>query len=77
MAALDKAGAPAIKYGLFVNDIISFLILGFVIFMFIRSYNRLKEPPQKIEPITRHCPTCAMDIPIMAKKCGHCGESAL
>jgi large conductance mechanosensitive channel protein len=43
--ALDKAGAPAIKFGMFINDIISFVILGFVVFMFIKAYNKLKEPP--------------------------------
>ncbi|DAB41250.1 MAG TPA: large conductance mechanosensitive channel protein MscL [Sulfurovum sp. UBA12169] len=43
--ALDKAGAPAIKFGIFINDIISFVILGFVVFMFIKAYNKLKEPP--------------------------------
>jgi len=42
MAALDKAGAPAIKYGMFINDVISFIILGFVVFMFIKAYNRIK-----------------------------------
>ncbi|WP_457592321.1 large conductance mechanosensitive channel protein MscL, partial [Hydrogenimonas sp.] len=44
LEALDKAGAPAIKFGLFVNDLISFVILGFVIFMFVKGYNKLKEP---------------------------------
>lgn len=44
MEALDKAGAPAIKYGMFINDIISFVILGVVVFMFIKGYNKLKEP---------------------------------
>ncbi len=42
--AATKAGAPVIKYGQFINDIISFLILGFVVFMFIRAYNKLKTP---------------------------------
>ncbi|MBD3789610.1 MAG: large-conductance mechanosensitive channel protein MscL [Campylobacterales bacterium] len=51
MEALDKAGAPAIKYGMFINDIISFMILGFVVFMFIKGYNKLKEPePQPKAP---------------------------
>lgn len=42
--AATKAGAPVIKYGQFINDIISFLILGFVVFVFIRAYNKLKTP---------------------------------
>jgi len=75
MAALDKAGAPAIKYGLFVNDIISFVILGFVVFMFIKGYNKLKEPEEEVAATEKTCPTCAMKIPVEAKKCGHCGET--
>jgi len=74
MAALDKAGAPAIKYGTFINDVISFVILGFVIFMFIKAYNKMKEPEEAAEPTTKSCNECAMEIPIAAKKCGHCGN---
>lgn len=48
MEALDKAGAPAIKYGMFINDIISFVILGVVVFMFIKGYNKLKEPEAEV-----------------------------
>ena len=77
MAVLDKAGAPAIKYGAFVNDVISFVILGFVIFMFIKAYNKMKEPEEATVPTEKACPTCAMQIPIEAKKCGHCGENSL
>jgi len=75
LQALEKAGAPAIKYGVFLNDFISFVILGFVVFMFIKSYNKLKEPEPEKEPTQKKCPTCAMDIPIEAKKCPYCGES--
>jgi len=50
MEMLDKAGAPAIKYGATINDIISFVILGFVVFMFIKAYNKMKEPEE--EPAT-------------------------
>ena len=79
MAELDKAGAPAIKYGLFVNDTISFVILGFVMFMFIKSYNKLKkeEVVPEAAPTTKVCSECAMEIPIAAKKCGHCGNTAV
>jgi len=75
MAALDKAGAPAIKYGLFINDVISFVILGFVVFMFIKGYNRLKEPEEVKAPTTKVCGECAETIPVAAKKCGHCGNT--
>lgn len=52
MEALDKAGAPAIKYGMFINDVISFVILGFVVFMFIKAYNKMKEPVVEAAPST-------------------------
>jgi len=75
MDALEKAGAPAIKYGAFINDIISFVILGFVVFMFIRAYNKLKAPEEEAAPTEKACPTCALKIPVEAKKCGYCGET--
>ena len=75
MNALDKAGAPAIKYGLFINDVISFIILGFVIFMFIKAYNKMKEPEEVTVPTTKVCSECAENIPLAAKKCGHCANT--
>jgi len=75
MEALDKAGAPAIKYGMFINDTISFLILGFVMFMLIKSYNKLKEPEEAPALTTKVCSECAMEIPVEAKKCGYCGNT--
>ncbi|CAA6815941.1 MAG: Large-conductance mechanosensitive channel [uncultured Campylobacterales bacterium] len=52
MKALEAASAPAIKYGTFFNDMISFLILGFVMFMMIKGYNKLKAPEEKAAPKT-------------------------
>jgi len=75
MEALDKVGAPAIKYGTVINDIISFVILGFVVFMFIKAYNKMKEPEAEAAPTTKVCGECAMEIPIDAKKCGYCGNT--
>jgi len=75
MEALDKAGAPAIKYGLFINDTISFIILGFVMFMGIKAYNKLKAAEPEEAPSEKTCNDCAMTIPVAAKKCGHCGST--
>ena len=75
MEALDKAGAPAIKYGLFINDTIAFIILGFVMFMGIKGYNKMKAAEPEDAPTTKTCGDCAMDIPVAAKKCGHCGST--
>lgn len=76
LSDLEKAGAPAIKLGLFVNDTISFVILGFVMFMFIKSYNKLKKEDVVVAK-TKVCDECAMEIPVAAKKCGHCGNTAV
>jgi len=46
--AATKAGAPIIKYGQFINDVVSFIILGFIVFMFIKVYNKLKTPAEDI-----------------------------
>lgn len=73
LAALDAAGAPAIKLGVFVNDAISFTILGFVMFMMVKGYNRLKaEAPAPAAPTHKTCPECAMEIPLAAKSCPYC-----
>ena len=79
LAELEKVGAPAIKLGVFMNDTISFVILGFVMFMFIKSYNKLKKEEDKPAPAptTKTCSDCAMEIPLAAKKCAHCGNTAV
>jgi large conductance mechanosensitive channel len=74
LADLDKAGAPAIKYGVFINDTISFLILGFVMFVIVKAYNKMKKQEVEaiVEPTTKTCPECAMEIPLASKLCPHC-----
>ncbi|MDD2383883.1 MAG: large conductance mechanosensitive channel protein MscL [Sulfurospirillaceae bacterium] len=74
LADLDKAGAPAIKLGVFFNDVTSFVILGFVMFMMIKGYSKLmlKDEGPAPEPTTKVCPECAMSIPVAAKKCPYC-----
>ena len=74
LAAANGAGAVVLRYGLFFNSIVSFLIVAFAIFLMIRQINRLKrEPaPAPAAPTTEKCPQCKFDIPIGAKKCGYC-----
>ncbi len=77
LAELEKAKGVAIKYGLFINDLVSFIILGFVIFMFVKAYNNMKkEEPQEV-PTTKKCSECAMEIPADAKICAYCGNSGV
>ena len=71
LAAAKAAGAPTLNYGNFINTIINFLIVAFVIFLVVRSVN--KWMPKPAAPVTtKDCPQCAMAIPVAAKKCGHC-----
>ncbi|PWB73508.1 large conductance mechanosensitive channel protein MscL [candidate division GN15 bacterium] len=76
-ASLDqaqKAGAVSINYGMFINHVISFIIVAFAVFMIIRSINRLKkaEAAPAPAPTTKECPHCLMAIPLKATRCGHC-----
>jgi len=74
LAAAQEAGAVTLNYGLFINKIISFLIVALALFLVIRSMNRLKRkaeaPPA--EPTTKDCPFCQTAIPIKAVRCPHC-----
>lgn len=66
-----KAGAPVLAYGSFINTIIDFVILAFIVFMMIRQINKLKdeEPPA---PEARKCPFCKSEIADDATRCPHC-----
>ena len=71
LAAAKAAGAVTMNYGVFINTIISFLIVAFAVFMLIRSVNKIKReaPP---EVTTKDCPYCLSVIPIKATRCAHC-----
>ena len=74
LADAQAAGAVTINYGVFINAIISFLIVAFVMFLLIRSVNRLKkeEEAPPAEPTTKECPHCLSEIPIKATRCAFC-----
>lgn len=75
LAAAQAAGAPTINYGLFINTIISFLIVSFALFMVIRSVNAMKREEQAAvpaEPVTKDCPYCLTPVPIKASRCPAC-----
>ncbi len=67
-----KAGASIIAYGVFLNTILDFVIVAFVIFLLIRQVNRFKKQPVPADPTTKECPHCLSVIPIKATRCGHC-----
>jgi large conductance mechanosensitive channel len=73
LAEAKTAAAPTINYGLFVNTILEFLIVAFVVFLLVRQINRLKTPaPTPVTPEARDCPFCVSRIPIKATRCPHC-----
>jgi large conductance mechanosensitive channel len=74
MADVKKASAPVIAYGQFLNTVINFLIVGFVIFLVVRAASKLqpKPAPAPAAPTTKDCPFCFTAIPIPAKRCPHC-----
>jgi large conductance mechanosensitive channel len=66
-----KHSAATLNYGVFINTVINFLIVAFVVFLVVRMVNRwMPKPPPPVT--TKDCPQCAMAIPLAAKKCGHC-----
>jgi large conductance mechanosensitive channel len=72
IAAAKAAGAPTLNYGLFLNAMIDFLIVAFVIFLIVRQVNRWTKPEPAKAPTTRDCPLCATSIPLKARRCPHC-----
>lgn len=73
--SLTKAkelGAPTINYGLFINTLINFLIIGFVIFLVVKAINKMQKPAPEAAPTTKTCIFCATEIPLAAKRCPHC-----
>jgi large conductance mechanosensitive channel len=72
IAEAQQAGAVTINYGLFVNSIITFLIVAFAVFLLVRAVNRLKPPEPAAAPTTKDCPYCRMPIPVGATRCPQC-----
>lgn len=74
MAAAKAAGAATINYGLFLNTVIDFLIVAFVIFLLIRQINRFKRQPAaaQVTPTTKDCQYCLSTIPLKATRCPYC-----
>lgn len=73
LADAKAAGAVTINYGVFINSVVSFVIVAFCVFLLIRTMNRLKrEEVAPAEPTTRDCPFCYSAIPLKASRCPHC-----
>lgn len=68
----EEARAPILHYGLFISNVVDFLIIAFVIFIFIRQINRFKKKPVSAPVTTKDCPYCFTSIHLEATKCPNC-----
>jgi large conductance mechanosensitive channel len=69
----QAAGAVTINFGLFINSIVSFLIIGLTMFLVIRSINKVFVKEEEMEEaLARSCPFCTLTVPDNATKCPHC-----
>jgi large conductance mechanosensitive channel len=71
LAEAKAAGAPTINYGVFIDNVIQFFILAFVVFLLVRAVTQVYKKPA-VTATTKPCPFCAENIPLAAKRCGHC-----
>lgn len=72
VAAAKAAGAATINYGIFLNTLIDFLIVAFVIFLVVQQANKLRRPGAAPPPSTKDCAYCFTNIPLQATRCPHC-----
>lgn len=72
LAEAQAAHAPTINYGTFINTIIDFVIVALVIFLMIRTINKLQKPAPVAAPKTKDCPYCFTAVPIKATRCPAC-----
>jgi large conductance mechanosensitive channel len=72
LADAKEAGAVTLNYGLFINQIVTFLIIAACIFLIIRAIARMQGPPPAGAAATKDCPFCATPIPVGAKRCPNC-----
>jgi large conductance mechanosensitive channel len=75
LAQAKAAGSATLNYGLFINNIITFLIIAFAIFLVVQWFNRLRRNPEPQTPTVRDCPQCLSPIPIDAKRCKYCTQA--
>lgn len=65
-------GSATIMWGLFLQTIVDFLIIAFVIFLIVKSANKMKKAPPPADPTTKECPHCISTISIKATRCPNC-----
>ncbi len=72
LAEAQEAGAAVFAYGSFIQNVLQFLIVAFVLFMVVKGMNKLRRPEPEKAPTTKICPFCKNEVPIEATRCGFC-----
>lgn len=73
LADAQKAGAATLNYGLFLNNVINFMIVAFAVFLLVKQVNRfLPKPPPPPPPSNKDCPRCILPVALTATRCPHC-----
>jgi len=72
LEAAKTAGAATVNYGVFLNTVVDFVIVAFVIFLIVKTVSRAQKPAPAAEPTTKECPHCFTTISIKAHRCPNC-----
>jgi large conductance mechanosensitive channel len=72
LAEAKAAGAATLNYGVFLNNIVDFLVVAFAVFLLVRMVNRWNKPAPAAAPSSKECPYCASSIPLKATRCPNC-----
>lgn len=73
LEAAKAAGVPLIRYGVFLNQTISFLVVAFAVFLLVKAVNHLRRDEKQVEEATaKACPYCQSQIALAATRCPHC-----
>ncbi len=74
LAEAKKMAAPTLNYGVFINSVIDFIILGFAVFLIVKMASKVQKPAAA-PAATKECKYCLSTIPLKATKCSHCGST--
>jgi len=72
VAVAKAAGAATLNYGIFINNILNFIIIAFAVFLLVRQINRMQTPAPAPAAATKDCPYCLTPVPVKAVKFAHC-----
>jgi large conductance mechanosensitive channel len=74
IAQAKAAGVATLNYGIFLNNVITFVLVAFAVFLVVKWFNALRRKPEPQAPNTRDCPQCLSPIPKQATRCKFCAQ---